>query len=133
MSSKAEVFLPLVALLDEFAGNFQNGQRGQAQKVELHQADGLHIVLVKLAHRRLAARLLVQRAKIGQLARRNQHATGVHADVARHALELLRHSIRVLTSSSFLHALSQHAARLAARSYLSPSSWADRAGRPACR
>ena len=40
-------------------------------------------------HRRCRARLHVQRAEVGELARRDQHAAGVHADVARHALELL--------------------------------------------
>jgi hypothetical protein len=34
----------------------------------------------------------VQRAEIGELARRDQHATGVHADVAGEALELFRQS-----------------------------------------
>ncbi len=85
-----EVLLPLVALDDELFGNLENGERGQAQKVELHEADGLHVVLVVLAHGRVAAGLLVQRAKIGELAGRNQHAARVHADVAGHALELLR-------------------------------------------
>ena len=31
----------------------------------------------------------VQRAEVGELARRDQHAARVHADVARQALELL--------------------------------------------
>ena len=87
---EGKVGLPRVALHDELARQFQNGERGQAQKVELHQAYGLHVVLVVLAHRRLAAGLLVERAEVGELARRNQHATGVHAHVARHTLELLR-------------------------------------------
>ena len=88
---KLEVLAPLVALLNKFACNFQDGQRRQAQEVELHQTDLLHVVLVEHGHRRLAARLLVQRAKIGELARRNHHPASVHADVARHAFELLRH------------------------------------------
>ena len=75
---------------DQLLGNFQNGERGQAQKVELDQADRLHVVLVVLAHRRLAARLLVERTEVGQLAGRDQHAAGVHADVARQAFQLLR-------------------------------------------
>jgi hypothetical protein len=90
---------------DELARQLQDGQRGQAQKVELHQADGLHVVLVVLADGRVAAGLLVQRAEVGQLARRDQHAAGVHADVARHALELLRQLEQGRTSS--LDALGQ--------------------------
>ena len=82
--------LPLVPGADEVLGDLQDGQRGQAQKVELHQADGLHVVLVELAHGGFAARLLVQRAEVRELARGDQHAAGVHADVARHAFELAR-------------------------------------------
>ena len=86
---KGKLLLPHMAFLNKFAGNFQNGQRGQAQKVKLHQPDGFHVVFVVLADRRLTARLLVQGAKIRQLARGNQHATSVHAHVARQAFELL--------------------------------------------
>ena len=82
-----KVLLAHVALADELARNLQNGQCGQAQEVELHQANGLHIVLIVLAHGRLAAGLLVQRAEVGQLARRNQHAACMHANVAGHAFE----------------------------------------------
>ena len=34
--------------------------------------------------------MLVKRAEVGQFARRNQHATGVHADVTGHAFKLAR-------------------------------------------
>ena len=85
---KGKIFLPLVPLDDELARNLQNGQGGQAQKVELHQANGLHVVLIVLTYRRLAARLLIQRAKVGQFAGCNQHTPGVHTHVAGHALEL---------------------------------------------
>ena len=86
-----EGLLAGVALHDEFARDFQNGERGQAQKVELDQADGFHVVFVVLAHGRVAAGLLVERAKVGELAGGDEHAARVHADVARQALELLRH------------------------------------------
>ena len=74
---------------DQIFRYFQNCQRGQTQKVKLHQANRLDIILVKLADRRVTARLLVQRAKIRQFAWRNQHAAGVHADIARETLKLL--------------------------------------------
>ena len=48
---EGKMLLAFVALHDEFARNLQDGERGQAQKVELHQADGLHVVLVVLADR----------------------------------------------------------------------------------
>ena len=82
--------MALVARDDEVLGDLQDGERGQPQEVELHQADGLDVVLVVLAHGRVAAGLLVQRTEVGELARRNEHAPGVHADVAGHAFELLR-------------------------------------------
>jgi hypothetical protein len=69
---------------------------------------GLHVVLVVLAHGRVAARLLVQRAEIGELARRDQHAAGVHADVAGHALELLRQRQQRLDVVLLLQPLGQH-------------------------
>jgi hypothetical protein len=72
---------------DEVLRELEDGERGQAQEVELHQADGLHVVLVELAHRGVAAGLLVQRAEVGDLARGDQHAAGVHADVAHDAFD----------------------------------------------
>ena len=56
---EAEVFLPFVAAADELAGNFHDGEGGQTQKIELDQANGFYVVFVKLAHCRVAARLLV--------------------------------------------------------------------------
>ena len=68
----------------------EDRQRRQSQEVELDQTDQLDVVLVELRDQRVGARLRVQRAEIGELAGRDQHAAGVHADVARQALELLR-------------------------------------------
>ena len=82
---ECEVLLIGVALADEVFRQLQDRQRRQAQKVELHQADGLDIVLVELAHRAVAARLHVERAEVGDLARRDQHPAGMHADVAHDA------------------------------------------------
>ena len=80
-----------VELFDVFHRQFDDGQVAQAEKVELDQADGFHVVLVELGHRHcLGAGGHVQRAEVGQLARRDQHAAGVHADVAGHAFELAR-------------------------------------------
>ncbi len=77
-----------VTLHDELARDFKNGQRGQAQEVELHQANRFNVIFVVLTDRRIAAGLLVKRAKISQLAGRDQHTTGVHADVAGQAFKL---------------------------------------------
>ena len=68
---------------NEAHGPVENRQVAQAEKVELHQARGFDIVLVKLRDRAsLLARLAIQRAEIGQLAGRDQHAAGMHPDVA---------------------------------------------------
>ena len=103
-----KVLLALVALDDELARDLQNRQRRQAQKVELDQANRFHVVFVVLAHCGGAARLLVQRAKIGQLARRDQHTAGVHAHVACHAFELLRQLQQRFNVVFFGQALRQH-------------------------
>ncbi len=85
-----EVLVLRPARADEVLGLLQDGQRRQAQEVELHQTDGLDLVLRILAHRAGAAGLLVQRAEVGDLARRDQHAAGMHADVAHQALDAHR-------------------------------------------
>ena len=105
---EAKVLLALVAGSDQLARDLQDGQRRQPQEVELHQAGGLHVVLVVLAHGRLAARLLVQRREIGELARGDQHAAGMHADVARHAFELLRQRQQRLDVFFLFQPLGQH-------------------------
>ncbi len=74
---------------DVAQGPVEDRQRGQAQEVELDQTDELDVVLVELRDQRVGPWLRVQRTEIGELARRDQHAAGVHADVARQALELL--------------------------------------------
>ena len=79
-----------VELFDVLEGELDDGQVAQAEKVELDQADRLHVVLVELADRVVRIRREIQRAKIGQLAGRDQHAAGVHTDVARQPFELAR-------------------------------------------
>jgi hypothetical protein len=68
----------------------EDGQRAQAEEVELDQAGLLDVVLVELRDHRVGAGGGVQRAEVGQLARRDHHAAGMHADVARQAFQLQR-------------------------------------------
>jgi len=75
---------------DVALGPVENGQRGQAQKVELHEADSFDVVLVVLAHDAAFVTLRIERAEVGQLAGRDQHAARVHADVTRQAFHALR-------------------------------------------
>ena len=83
-----------VALVDRLHRPVDDGQRAQAQEVELHQADGFHVVLVELGHRIAAAAAFVvfgeQRAEVRQRGRRDHHAAGVLAGVAGQVLELAR-------------------------------------------
>ena len=65
----------------------EDRERGEAEEVELDEADRLDVVLVELRDDRVRARLRVQRAEIGELARRDQHAARVHADVAGETFE----------------------------------------------
>ena len=66
-------------------------QGPQAEEVELHQAGRLHVVLVELGHQAVAFLVAVDRREVGQLGRRDHHATGVFTDVTHHAFELARH------------------------------------------
>ncbi len=76
---------------DHLLRELEDRQRREAEEVELDEADRLDVVLVELAHRAVAARLHVERAEVGDLAGRDQHAAGVHADVADDALDALGH------------------------------------------
>ena len=85
-----EVALVLVELAHIAHGPVQDGQVAQAQEVELDQAGGLDVILVELRNRAVfLAGLAIQRAEVGQLAGRDQHAAGVHADVAGQAFQRL--------------------------------------------
>ena len=66
-------------------------QGPQAEEVELHQAGGLHVVLVELGDQAVAFFIAIDRRKVGELGRRNNHTTGVFTDVTHHAFELARH------------------------------------------
>ena len=70
-------------------GPVEDRQRRESEEVELHEPDRLDVVLVELRDDRVGVRLHVQRAEVGELAGRDQHAARVHADVARKAFELL--------------------------------------------
>ena len=60
------------------------------EEVELDQAGGLDVVLVELRDRSAAALFAVQRREVGEHGGRDHHAAGVHAGVARQALERAR-------------------------------------------
>ena len=74
-------------LLDVVNGQLEDGEVSQAQEVELHQPDFFHVVLVVLRNDGYPGVRRIQRTEIGQLARRDQHAPSVHADVARQVFQ----------------------------------------------
>ena len=78
-------------LVDGLQGPIDDGQRAQTEEVELHQADGLHIVLVELGHQVGAVRLAIQRREVGQHGGRDDHAAGMFAGVAGDAFQRQRH------------------------------------------
>jgi hypothetical protein len=92
----------------------EDGQRGEAEKVELDEAHRLDVVLVELRHDRVRARLGVERTEVGQLARRDQHAAGVHADIAGQSLERFGEGQKLAHFLLVLFALGQQAVPSAA-------------------
>ena len=77
--------------MDGFQRPLDDGQRAQAEEVELHQAGLLHVVLVELGHQAVAFLVAQYRREIGQLGRRDHHAAGVLAGTAGDAFELEGH------------------------------------------
>ncbi len=77
--------------VDGLHGPVDDGQRGQPQEVELHQARLLHVVLVVLRDQAAAALINVERHEVGQAGRRDHHAAGMPPDVAHDAFELVAH------------------------------------------
>ncbi len=87
---RLQAFLGLFAV-DGFQRPLDDGQRTQAEEVELHQTGLLDVVLVELGHQ--AATLLVasDRREVGELGWRDHHTTGVLTGTASNAFELERH------------------------------------------
>ena len=73
-----------------FTRAVDDGQRLQAQEVELHQAGALDPLHVELGGRQVRARIAVERRQLGQRPVADHHAGGVGRGVAVEALELQR-------------------------------------------
>ena len=111
---------------DEAQCPVEDGERGQAEEVELHQPDGLDIVLVELRHRTVRTGREVERAEIGELAGRDQHPARVHADVARDTFELRRERQQVARLLVFLFELAQPRFHLARHLERDELAWLER-------
>ena len=85
-----EVDLDAALLLDEVDGLAQDGQVGEAQEVELEQAERLDAVHLVLGHQPVGVGRVLERHQLGQRLATDDHAGGVRRGVARDALELLR-------------------------------------------
>ena len=66
-----------------------DGQGAQAEKVELDQPGGLHIVLVELRHDVRTALFAIERREVGQAFRRDHDASRMLAGVSHEPFERL--------------------------------------------
>ncbi|CRQ25772.1 hypothetical protein PAERUG_E16_London_17_VIM_2_04_14_00132 [Pseudomonas aeruginosa] len=87
---RLQALLGLLAV-DDLHRPLDDGQGPQAEEVELHQAGRLHVVLVELGHQAAAFLVAGDRREVGQLGRRDHHATGVLAGTASDAFQLEGH------------------------------------------
>ena len=76
--------------VDEGRGAVDDGERAQAEEVELHQPGRFDVVLVELRDDAAAGGVAVQRREVGEHRRGDDDAAGVHAGVARESLERAR-------------------------------------------
>ena len=75
-------------LRNEFLRHFDDGEVAQAEEVKLHQPDVFHVSFVIHGNGRGGFVGLIHRAEIGNFARRNQYAAGVHTEAAREVFQL---------------------------------------------
>ena len=83
-----EVDLDRAVVADEVDRLAQDREVGQAQEVELEQAEGLDAVHLELGHQRVGVGRPLERHELGQRLAADDDAGGVRGGVARHALEL---------------------------------------------
>ena len=81
----------LTAGVDHLQRPVNDGERAQPQEVEFDQPGVFHVVFIKLRYRVLTGLITVQRRKIGDFGRRDNHATSVLTGVTRDAFQLARH------------------------------------------
>ena len=77
-------------LVDRGQRPVDDGERAKPEKVELHQADRLDVVLVELGDRAGRTGLAVEGGEFGQASRGNYDAPGVLSGVAGQPFELAR-------------------------------------------
>ena len=68
-----------------------DGEGTQTEEVKLHQPGIFHVVFIKLGDRVQPLLIAVERCKIGNFSRRDNHATGVLTGVTSYPFKLTRH------------------------------------------
>ena len=87
---RGEVELDAVPALDELQRLLDDGQRLEAEEVELHEAGRLDELPVELRDRHVRARITIDGHELVERAVADHHAGGVRRGVAVEAFELLR-------------------------------------------
>ena len=77
-------------LVDRGQRPIDDGERAQAEKIELHEADRFDVVLVELRDRATRARLTIEGGELGKASRGDHDAPGVPSGVASQSFELSR-------------------------------------------
>ena len=77
--------------VDHLQRPVDDGKRTQAEEVELHQTGIFDVVLIELGNRVQTLLIAVQRRKVGNFGRCDNHATGVFTGVSGDTFQLTRH------------------------------------------
>ena len=85
-----QVHRDVAVVLDQVHGLAQDREVGEAQEVELEQAQRLDAVHLVLGHERVRVGRLLERHQLGQRLPRDDHPGRVRGRVPGHALQLLR-------------------------------------------
>ena len=92
---RGDIQRPLAVLLaagvDHLQRPVNDGERTQAEEVELHQPGIFNVVFIKLGNRMLARFVAVKRGKIGNFSWRDHHPTRMFTGVTGDPFELTRH------------------------------------------
>ena len=81
---------------DQFQRRVDDGQRLEAEEVELHQPGFFHHLHVELRHRHVGARIAVERDQLFERPVADHHTGGVGGGVAVQPFQLLRHFQKAL-------------------------------------
>ena len=81
----------LISGIDSSNGIVDNRQSPQSEKVKLYQANGFHIIFVKLTENSFGMIVLINRTKVTEFTGSNHHSTGMFSGVSGQAFQLQCH------------------------------------------